>query len=305
MYYTLEKSFIKTRLIGIKNKVTRFLFLEPYCTMEPIVFFRIAIGFLCLIHYLSVLTDMQVLFGSTGLIPWEINELYVDDIIPSFNKLANLTQLPEERLFLVFSILYCGLCLLIIFGVYSQISALFLLFFHAVYTHSNVFLTYGVDYFSSMAIFYLIIFPADKMFSLRKSGFNSNENVLIYRRFLQIHLSISYFFSGFDKFLGYNWRNGESIWKAITLPYSNLDFSFNLESFYNYNSIFIIMGWGVIILEMFYFICFWDRIRPYWLIAIVSMHLGIAIILNLYFFSSMMIIWNIAAFYKFPKQVLK
>jgi hypothetical protein len=39
------------------------------------------------------------------------------------------------------------------------------------------------------------------------------------------------------------------------------------------------------------------KTRKLWLSLTICMHLGIAIILNLYFFSTLMIIWNLANFY--------
>lgn len=102
--------------------------------------------------------------------------------------------------------------------------------------------------------------------------------------------------------LGFNWRNGECIWKAITLPYSNLDFNINVSWLSEYQLVPLIAGWSTIFLEMFYPLIFVKRLRTYWLICIILMHAGIALILNLYFFSTIMIIWNMFAFHRFNER---
>lgn len=49
---------------------------------------------------------------------------------------------------------------------------------------------------------------------------------------------------------------------------------------------------------MLYPLFIWmPKTRKLWLSLTICMHLGIAIILNLYFFSTLMIIWNLANFY--------
>lgn len=114
----------------------------------------------------------------------------------------------------------------------------------------------------------------------------------------QLHLTLVYFFSGFDKVLGFNWRNGESIWKAINLPSANQDFNFDFSFLTEYPILLVAIGWLTIVVEMFYPVFIWiSKFREFWLFLTISMHLGIALVLNLYFFSTLMIIWNITNFY--------
>ncbi|MCC5921349.1 MAG: hypothetical protein JJU23_11765 [Cyclobacteriaceae bacterium] len=123
---------------------------------------------------------------------------------------------------------------------------------------------------------------------------------LPYRRILQIHLCFVYFFSGFDKMLGVNWRNGESIWKVLHLPYFKSDLGISLDFLQAYPAVFVVMGWGVIIIELLYPIfIFRKTTRQLWLLLTLSLHFGIMLSLNLYFFGGLMILLNIAAFWDF------
>jgi hypothetical protein len=114
----------------------------------------------------------------------------------------------------------------------------------------------------------------------------------------QLHISIGYLFSGFDKILGFNWHNGESIWKAINLPYANRDFVFDFTFLAEHSWILVGIGWITITIELLYPVfIWWNRSRKLWLFFTIGMHVGIALTLNLYYFSAIMIIWNLTNFY--------
>src|SRR5690606_15332491 len=118
-----------------------------------------------------------------------------------------------------------------------------------------------------------------------------------FRRILQLHLCIVYFFSGFEKLLGYNWHNGEAVWKALHLPYMKTAISQHVEKLGDYPLVFIVAGWAVIFIEMAYPVFMnLSKTRTFWLVAAVLLHLGIAVSLELYFFSAMMIMFNLSAF---------
>ena len=103
--------------------------------------------------------------------------------------------------------------------------------------------------------------------------------------------------------MGFNWWNGESIWKAINLPFANNDFNFNFSVLAHHPILLIIIGWTTILIEMLYPIFIWiPKTRKTWLYLTISMHLGIALILNLYIFSAMMIIWNLTNFYNYDNK---
>ena len=112
---------------------------------------------------------------------------------------------------------------------------------------------------------------------------------------LQMNMCIAYFFGGFDKILGPNWHNGESIWKAIHMI--ETPHILSLDSFSN-TPLFAILGWLTIITELGYmFFMNIPKIRMYGLAAIISMHLFIAVFLGLFFFSGFMIILSLSAYY--------
>lgn len=238
-----------------------------------------------------------------SVIPTDIHTIYLnksvilfDEIIIFLNKITG----SEHLSVILFKTLFIIFCLLIIAGFYSRIFAVLLLILQVAIVKSSYYYSYGVDFFSSMSLMYLIILPSDEYFSIR-SIFSKREekrNYLFVKTTFQIHLAIAYFVSGIEKLSGYNWRNGESIWKAIHLPNFSNDFNLNFDFLGNYSSLVVIIGWSTIVIELLYplFITI-KKTRKIWLFLTISLHLGIALTLNLYFFSAIMITWNITNFY--------
>jgi hypothetical protein len=292
------------------KKINTFFFKEN-TDFEWISFFRIAIGFLLLLHFISVLPDFNSLFSTNGIIPSDILDTFIPNYIITFPKIITFFSsfgISEIITTLLFKIFYIAFSVCLIIGFSPRVSATFLLVLQISLVKGSSFYAYGVDYFSSMSLFYLILIPSHYQYSIYTYLKRNIQisNITPYRRLFQLHLCIAYFFSGFDKVLGFNWWNGESIWKAINLPFANNDFNFNFSFLAHHSILLIIIGWATIIIEMLYPIFIWiPKTRKTWLYLTISMHLGIALILNLYIFSAIMIIWNLTNFYTFDnKQTL-
>jgi hypothetical protein len=264
----------------------------------------VAVGLVTLMHFLSTISDFDTLFSSHSIVPQDIMTAFTPDWLITFPKIVQIFErfgIHEPTTIIIVQCLYIACCLFIIAGFFSRISALLLLVLQIALTKGSSFFIYGVDFFTSMSLFYLFIFPADNYFSLRNylaRRPNRIANFMPVKRMFQLHISIAYFFSGFDKLLGFNWRNGEAIWKAINLPYANRDFYFNFSWLAEHPFILIFMGWATFIIEMCYPLFVWfTPTRKLWICFTILMHLGIALALNLYYFSAIMIVWNITNFY--------
>lgn len=289
----------------LARNINRFFFEQVQVNCKPLVFFRISIGLLVLLHFLCMFQDVNLLFGSKSLLPPEVSSLYTDEFVISNNLLRSVTGMNPEIFNLLFNSAYIFVALCIISGLYTRYAACIMLLLHTALLSSNVFFMYGADYFIRMSLFYLIIFPTDHSFSvsaLLKRKHKSGGNYLIYLRFLQVHLLMVYLFSGAGKIIGYNWRNGEAIWKAVNLPHANNDFKLGFAWMTEYPLIATLMGWSILVAEIGYPLIFVKKLRSVVLFSVVLMHLGIALVLNLYFFAAVMIVWNLAAFLDFDKK---
>jgi hypothetical protein len=291
---------------SIYGHIERFFF-TPDHKSEFLVFFRVAVGVVTLMHFLSTLSDFDRLFSSQSIVPQDIMTVFTPDWVITFPKIVHFfgtLGISESTTIIIVQCLFIACCLFLITGFFSRIAAFLLLFLQISLTKGSSFFIYGVDFFTSMSLFYLILFPSDNYFSLRNylaKRPDQPANFMPVKRMFQIHISIAYFFSGFDKMLGFNWRNGEAIWKAINLPYANRDFYFNFSWLAEHPFLLIFMGWATFIIEMCYPLFIWIKpTRKIWLFFTILMHLGIALTLNLYYFSAIMIVWNITNFYFEP-----
>lgn len=288
------------------RKVDFLLFRSGESSDKFLVFFRIAIGAFVLLHFLASLGDLNLLFGSDSIIPPEISHLYTHPHILTNHRIAIYLGMELDTWLLITSIGYITLSLFITLGFLTRFSTLGLIILHISLMKSNVFLNYGADYFTSMSLFYLLFFPVGKTYSLDsfiwKTKPRPSNQYFFFRNFLRVHLVLVYVFSGIDKSLGFNWWNGESIWKVLNLPYVNLDFKINFDWLAEYPTLLMVMGWLVVALEIAYPLICVRRFRTLMLCLIIGMHIGIAVVLNLYFFSAIMIIWNLAAFYPFKEM---
>lgn len=294
---------MKRLISNMSRAIERFFFREDD-RGDFLVFFRAAVGLVLLLHFLSVIRDFERLFGADCIVPQDIITVFHPDWLLTYPKLAAwLTGAgaSEAGVALCVKILFPLLCLMLIGGLFSRWAALLLLPLHIALIKGASFFIYGVDFFLAMSLFYLILLPADRYGSLRNTLWGPPKNPPAYmplKRAFQLHISIAYFFSGFDKLLGFNWHNGESIWKAINLPYANRDFFFDFSWLADHPWMLISAGWATILIEMLYPIFIWvPATRRLWLTLTIGLHLGIALILNLYFFSAIMIVWNLSNFY--------
>ncbi|MCJ7933523.1 MAG: HTTM domain-containing protein [Chryseobacterium sp.] len=291
------------RLNLIYTKVEDFFFKKDSQT-EFLSFFRVAIGIIILLQFIAVMPDFDKLFSSNSIIPQDIMNVFTPDWLITFPKIVHFFQsfgIAENATIVITKISFITLCIFIITGFYSRIAAFLLLILQIALLKGSSFFAYGADFFTSMSLFYLILFPTDPPFSLK--NFISTKkpgevNATPVKRLFQLHISIAYFFSGLDKALGFNWWNGESIWKAIHLPYSNRDLNIDFTWLADHSYLLIIIGWSTILIEMGYpFFIWYKATQKTWLLLTISMHIGIALVLNLYYFSAIMIIWNMTNFY--------
>ncbi len=294
---------MKKALSSIYRSLERFFF-APDAGSEFLVFFRVSVGTVALLHFLATIRDFDRLFSSQSIVPQDIATVFHPDWLLTFPKIVQFmgwAGISEASTVMATQGLYILFCLLIILGLFSRPAAALLLLLQIALVKGSSFFVYGADFFTSMSLFYLVLFPSDSFFSLRKWLFKRPEQAVNFtpvKRMFQLHLSIAYFFSGLDKVLGFNWHNGEAIWKAINLPYANRDFYFDFSWMAQHAWILVAIGWATILIEMLYPVFVWiPRTRKMWIVFTVAMHLGIALVLNLYYFSAIMIVWNLANFY--------
>jgi uncharacterized membrane protein YphA (DoxX/SURF4 family) len=295
---------MQTSLTLLKSNLLRFeekflLYKKEDGLFFP--FFRISVSVFCLINFLAILPDFELLFTNDGLIPLNVLSIMKTDYMPSYNYLQNTLNhigIPLNTTVTIYIISYCASCVFILLGLFTRFFSLLLLVLHLLIFQSSAPYMYGLEFFKSISLFYCFVFPVGNKMSLDALFFKKPEiNPSPYRNLLKIHMAIVYFTSGLDKSFGINWWNGESIWKAIHLPGFKSHMIDNYNIFVKYPVLPILFGIGTIAVEFFYplFMSI-KKTRNIWLILTISLHVGIIIALNLYFFGILMILLNMSAY---------
>lgn len=269
-----------------------------------LAFFRISVACFALAHFLSIQSDFDLLYSYQAYIYPDILNASHDHIGPT---LTTLHQWFEST---GISVSYSGLlwfcrvvypCFMVglALGLFTRVSAVGALFFQILFIQSIHLYQYGVDAYTTIALFYCCLFPVGKILALDgwlRPQRDAPDSQKFYLTILQLHLGVAYFFSGLDKVVGQTWRNGEAVWKALHSHCygGNL---VNLDGL-AHTPFFWLMGWGTVLLEMGYLpLVLLPRTRLVALSFMISLHLGIGLFLGLYFFSALMILLNLSAFY--------
>jgi uncharacterized membrane protein YphA (DoxX/SURF4 family) len=287
-----------------KERLRRFLF--PAETDYWLAILRIGLGLQVVLYSLSLKNDWSYLFAGTGngLISRTLSEALLSAetlFVPRLGWLVAIGErvgLSEETvLFVAWWVLLLAGCGLVI-GLFSRSSAILAWFLHLCAAKSGGLVSYGVDNFMTIGLFYLMLSPLPDRISLdwrlRRPSPKPPELFGFFRRILQLHLCLIYFFGGLAKSLGNGWWDGSNLWRALIRPPFNL---IDPEILVRSKYVFPIAGIFICILETGYAFFIWGkRTRIIWLIAICGMHVAIGLTMGMYLFASVMIILNVAAF---------
>ena len=284
---------------AFRTRLLEFLF--PAETDHSLATLRVGIGVEVILYSMSLRNDWTFLLSGTVRRLAEALLSSESHFIPRlgwFVTLAAQVGVDENRLlFAAWACLLLAGCGLVI-GFASRVSAIGAWFLHLCAAKSGGFVSYGVDSFMIIALFYLMLSPLPDQYSLdwRLRGLRPKDPQLLgfWRRVLQLHLCIIYFFSGLAKCLGLGWWNGSSVWRALIRPPFNV---IDPEILVRWKYLFPIAGILICVLEFGYPFFIWSaRTRKIWLVSVCAMHVAIAITMGMYLFSLVMIVLNLAAF---------
>lgn len=282
-----------------KEKIIHF-FSTPVSPI-PLGIYRILIASFALAQAALWYPDWLAFFGQDGWIQWEISQalseswrlqmLHVHWLFEKFG-------FTPDQTVITFFWIYIVSCVGLLAGWFTRIWAILTWFCHYILMATIPTFMYGVDIFLHISLFYIMIMPVNKAFSLDllqgRATPTSDWTVTLSIRVLQIHMCLAYFSAGYEKMMAKEWWDGNVLWRSVVQP----DFrQYNLEFLAKYPFIPMVLSWFTMIIETFYFIAMWiPRIRVFWLLGMIMLHLGIGMFLGLWLFGIIMIIMSVSAF---------
>lgn len=271
-------------------------------SIYPLAVLRILVCIILLAQAFAISGFLYEFYGEKAIIQNNLNEFFNFSYpVPRIHHLASfLGQYGMEFnkvvqysfLFYIFSVS----CLLI--GWQTRIFAILTWLMQFVVMNSAVLSNYGIDAYMHYTLFYFSWMPigralsVDSMNTKKKIGWT--PYVTISLRIFQLHMCFTYFVAGFGKSFGYMWWNGEAIWQAMMLPEYR---QFDLSIMADYPIIAIFAAYFTLFIETFYPIFIWfNKIRLWWVGAIISLHLGIAVFQGLHLFGGIMLVLTLCVF---------
>ena len=203
---------------------------------------------------------------------------------------------PDALLYTFFG-LYVLVLILFTLGWKTRLMAVLAWLMHLTLMNTCRFGAYGVESMLHLALFYAIFFPSGAMFSIDsrgKAAAPADGYARLCLRVLQFQLCIVYLSAGFEKCFGAEWWDGNAIWYSLNEEqFRQFDFSWIAQV----PLVAKLMGWWTLLIECGYAVAMWiPRLRRFWLLQTILLHLGIGLFMGLHAFAAMMIILNIAAF---------
>ncbi len=293
--------YLKITLSRAESYINKFVRRDK--DHQYLAFFRTAVGLIALADVVTMGRDFRLFFSEDStIIPQELSYLFTEYfhyLNPVYSIFREANELPLFYSGVFWSYIISLIALML--GFKSRFFAFTSLILQLIIFKSFALFNFGYDHFLTMSFFYCMVFPTGKISSVdnwissRKNDLNYNFN---YQNILRVHLAIVYLFAGLAKIISVTWWNGEAIWRSISSIYDNL---FKIPPL-----LLAIAGIITLILEVGYpFLMSSKKTRDIALFGVLSMHFGIAFLLQLPLFAGIMIVWNITAYYEYIKQWFK
>ncbi len=275
---------------------------------------RVGLGLQVVIYCLNFRSDWTFFFAAPGeaLISRQLSEAIVSAqsaLIPNLAWLADAAGrfgLAEATTLSAvwFALLLAGA--LLIAGLFCRTAAVTAWLLHLCAAKSGDLLSYGVDNFMTIGLFYLMLAPLPDGWALDRTLWNrktlDGALVRLFRRILQMHLCLIYFFGGLTKALGTGWWNGANLWRALTRPPFDI---IPPEMIVPWRHFLPALGIAIWSVELAYPVFIWPKkTRLLWLTLVCAMHLAIGLTMGMYLFAMIMLVLNLAAFGA-PTRVLE
>jgi predicted DCC family thiol-disulfide oxidoreductase YuxK len=296
----MSKESNEKERIHVWIKRIQSFFLRP-ARGHPFAALRIGLCFVLLIQAYYLSEARHDFYASDGILQRTTAFELGLNPIPNIDWIMNAAgaaDVPPRTAIDLFTYSYATSLVFLALGLFTQVASIAAWFLHWVLNNTSLHTRYGIDIYAHIFLFYLMLSPSGKYWSIdawrRKITPlpTSKERVIL--RIMQLHLCVSYSVTGLLKAQGEQWWNGELIWRALTLPiYQQWDMTWLSQ----WPFLLMFAGWMTLFFEIGYAVFIWPRqTRWLWIMAMLGLHLGIAVFLGLHLFGYIMCVLTFSLF---------
>lgn len=267
---------------------SRFFF-DPVSTL-PLGIFRFVFGLNALVLYSLRLKDWRFYFTNEGF----VQAKDASTVLPEFFR-SPLVWVPQtEGLTLALQIVFIVVLACLCAGIFGRVVAIASLILHIVFMQRNYGIVNGADIVNTFLFFSLALSENDRNFSVRsllgwvKKPMCDLSQMLttVGVRFVQIQICIIYAYSGLDKMKGPTWWDGTAIWAVL----GNRQLMMFDSTWLKQIPLLIVFAtFSTLFFEIYFPVLVWGNKTRRWILLFgVALHTGIALSVNLFFFSVVM-----------------
>jgi vitamin K-dependent gamma-carboxylase-like protein len=271
----------------------RFWF-DPVSTASLAVF-RIVFGLLTFAWAISLLPEVSAFYTKDGILP---RQQHFGGPLRGAWGLLGIFPSKGFLIVLVVALIVASICLTL--GLFSQLAAVVVFLALMSFQRRNPFVVNSGDVLMRVLAFYLIFAPTSAALSLgrwlknRKDFWTFPARSGWPIRLLQIQFSVVYLFAVWSKVRGTTWNDGTAV--SYSLRIVDLE-RFPLPSLITHSALISnVLTYGTLVIELALAILVWNRtLRPWVLLAGLSLHLGIEYSIRVGFYGltimSLYLIW--------------
>ena len=258
----------------------------------PLAVFRIVFGVILFFWTLSLLPELSPFFTKTGIFPHQ----------PHYTSGAwgLLGEFPSKTAVVILWAALLVASIALTLGIFARVAAAVAFVALVSFERRNPYVFNSGDGLIRLLAFYLIFAPASVSLSLASFLRNRREfwtfpmRAAWPMRLLQIQFSAIYLFAVWDKTRGTTWNNGTAV--SLALRITDLG-RFPVPGFVTHSLLITnLLTFGTLVIELSLAVLVWNRtLRPWVLLAGLSLHLGIEYSVRVGFFGlsilSMYLLW--------------
>jgi hypothetical protein len=244
--------------------------------------FRAVFGALMLVFYGSRSLDLVFYYGEGGILPRET----LHDLIVRPGSFTIFNYFPgDSALWLAQAAFLVSLAFLAL-GKLPRLAAGVALVIHLSFLHRNIAVAYGVDFITTFYLLYMVLADHREP-SLRRGRDGASVVGSMAYRLCQLQVCVIYGYSGLHKLRGVRWWQGEAIWDVVA---NSQITRFDMTWLSSFPVVLLVANYGTLVWEIYFPALVWVRpLRGPLLVGGVLLHVGIASMINITFFSALMI----------------